>query len=86
MYVVISYLWAFTTDKDGRLKRQSRVIYTNIYISSKCNSTYTSDMKKYALCYMMLLFAAHTDNIAGILRGLRDVNNTPHFLEPINEN
>jgi hypothetical protein len=31
---------------------------------------------------MMLLFAAQTDNIAGILRGIRDINNTPYHLEP----
>ena len=35
--------------------------------------------------YMMLLFAAQTDNIAGILRGLRDVNHTHYYLEPKNE-
>ena len=40
---------------------------------------------RYTLCYMMLLFAAQTDNIAGILRGLRDVNNTPYCMEPKNE-
>ena len=40
---------------------------------------------KYALCYIMLLFAAQTDNIAGILRGLRDVNHTPYYLEPKND-
>lgn len=40
---------------------------------------------RYALCYTILLFAAQTDNIAGILRGLRDVNNAPYYLEPTNE-
>jgi hypothetical protein len=40
---------------------------------------------KYTLCYMVLLFAAQTDNIAGVLRGLRDVNNTPYYLEPRDE-
>jgi len=40
---------------------------------------------KYTLCYMMLLFAAQTDNIAGVLRGLREVNNTPYYLEPRDE-
>lgn len=40
---------------------------------------------KYTLCYMMLLFAAQTENIAGVLRGLRDVNNTPYYLEPRDE-
>jgi hypothetical protein len=37
---------------------------------------------KYVLCYSILLFAAQTDNLAGILRGLRDVNNAPYYLEP----
>ena len=40
---------------------------------------------KYTLCYMVLLFAAQTDNIARVLRGLRDVNNTPYYLEPRDE-
>ncbi len=40
---------------------------------------------KYTLCYMVLLFAAQTENIAGVLRGLRDVNNTPYYLEPRDE-
>ncbi len=71
-----------TTDKqNGRTKRQSRVIHTDINIFNKCSSTYPSNMK-YTLCYMMLLFAVHTDNIAGILRGIKDVDNTPYYLEP----
>ena len=36
------------------------------------------------MCYMILLFAANTDNVAGIMRGLRDVNNHNYFLEPKN--
>ena len=66
---------------NGRTKRQSRVIHTNINFFNKCNSTYPSNMK-YTLCYMMLLFAVHTDNIAGILRGIKDVDNIPYYLEP----
>jgi hypothetical protein len=42
-------------------------------------------MKKYVMLYSILFFAAQTDNIAGILRGLRDVNHTPYYLEPKNE-
>ena len=42
-------------------------------------------MKKYVMIYSILLFAAQTDNIAGILRGLRDVNNNPYHLEPKND-
>ena len=34
------------------------------------------------MCYMILLFAANTDNVSGIMRGLRDVNNNTYFLEP----
>jgi hypothetical protein len=26
------------------------------------------------MCYMLLLFAANTDNTAGVMRGLRDAN------------
>lgn len=37
---------------------------------------------KYILCYTILLFAAQTDNLAGILRGLRDINTAPYYLEP----
>jgi hypothetical protein len=40
---------------------------------------------KYVLCYTILLFAAQTDNLGGILRGLRDVNNTQYYLEPKDE-
>ena len=40
---------------------------------------------KYTLCYMVLLFAAQTDNIAGVLRGIREMNNVPYYLEPKNE-
>jgi len=40
---------------------------------------------KYVLCYTILLFAAQTDNLAGILRGLRDINNTQYYLEPKDE-
>ena len=40
---------------------------------------------KYTLCYMMLFLAAQTDNISGILRGIRDMNNSPHYLEPAKE-
>ena len=42
-------------------------------------------MFKFTLCYMVLLFAAQTDNIAGIMRGLRDVNNNKYYLEPKND-
>tara|TARA_R110001592_G_scaffold1063_11_gene6381 strand:+ start:8554 stop:8667 length:114 start_codon:yes stop_codon:yes gene_type:complete len=31
---------------------------------------------------MVFLFAAHTDNVAGVLRGIRDMENTPYHLEP----
>jgi len=31
---------------------------------------------KNLICYVLLLFATQTDNIAGILRGLRDINTT----------
>ena len=34
---------------------------------------------------MVLLFAAQTDNIAGILRGMRDMNKTPYYLEPVKD-
>jgi hypothetical protein len=37
---------------------------------------------KLPLCYMILLFAAHTDSIAGILRGLKDVSKTDYILVP----
>lgn len=40
---------------------------------------------KYTICYLVLLFAAQTDNIAGIMRGLRDFNNNPYYLEPKND-
>lgn len=40
---------------------------------------------KFVLCYTMLLFAAQTDNVAGILRGLREVNNALYYLEPRDE-
>lgn len=39
-------------------------------------------MKRYVMIYSILFFAAQTDNIAGILRGIRDVNNVDHYLEP----
>jgi hypothetical protein len=35
-----------------------------------------------AMIYTVLLFAVQTDNIAGVLRGLRDVNNATYYLEP----
>ncbi len=38
---------------------------------------------KYVMCYMLLLFAANTDSVAGVLRGLRDANIAYH-LEPRN--
>ena len=31
-------------------------------------------------CYVLLLFATQTDNIAGVLRGLRDIN-TIYYVE-----
>ena len=31
------------------------------------------------MCYMLLLFAANTDSVAGILRGLRDASITYHL-------
>ncbi len=37
---------------------------------------------KYTLCYLMLFFAAQTDNISGILRGMKEMNRTPYYLEP----
>jgi hypothetical protein len=40
---------------------------------------------KHAMCYMILLFAANTDSIAGIMRGLRDVDNNIYYLEPKND-
>lgn len=40
---------------------------------------------KYTLCYMVLLFAAQTDNIAGVLRGIRDINQTTYHLEPVKD-
>lgn len=32
------------------------------------------------MCYCVLLLAVHTENIAGVLRGLREVN-APTYLE-----
>ena len=37
---------------------------------------------KLPLCYMVLLFAAQTDNIAGVLRGLKDVSKSDYVLVP----
>lgn len=39
-------------------------------------------MKRYVMIYSILFFAAQTDNIAGILRSIRDINNVDHYLEP----
>jgi len=39
-------------------------------------------MKRYVMIYSILFFAAQTDNIAGILRGIRDINNVDYYLEP----
>lgn len=38
---------------------------------------------KHTLCYMMLLLAANTDNLAGILRGIKQIDDSPYHLEPI---
>jgi len=40
---------------------------------------------KHTLCYMVFLLAAQTDNVAGVLRGIRDMENPPYHLEPIRE-
>lgn len=36
---------------------------------------------KNLICYILLLFATQTDNIAGILRGLRDINTINYVQE-----
>lgn len=72
--------WQKSTET--QITNRINTININLYcIDSEPNTS----IMKYTLCYMILLFAAQTDNIAGILRSLRDVNHTPYYLEPKNE-
>lgn len=34
---------------------------------------------KHLMLYSILLLASQTDNIAGVMRGLRDINTLSHF-------
>jgi hypothetical protein len=71
------------TGEQNNHRKSERKFRSNWFIFYFCSfylRSYTIMNK--VLCYTILLFATQTDNLAGILRGLRDANTPLTYLEP----